>query len=497
MNLSAYFRRTLVVKDRYMAVVESLVLSLAGYGLMLWHRMPVDSTALPGFPWWLLMPLLAGLRYGVMYALIPVGLLTILPIVARTVMPQTVALHSEFPVDWLPGLVVLAFISGEFREIWGRRLSQYRATRDYCQHQLQTFIYDYHLMQYSHGELERTVALADGSLQHKIATLKHQLALQRSSEQTIAEMAGQIMEVLCQCGGIDEGCLLFVNAEGRCTGTLLAQKGRREDIYTDDPLIQYALKKRQPAMVDLEAFSQQSPQSANPDRHHALMVIPMIAGNGRIPAVLAIHQTDPTNLSLSYLSFISVISGYLADLLLPITDEETSSLSLAEFPQLVASNPGHYDFLVQMNNCRRFARLHQLESLLLVFLLESAEEAAALSRALALFSEPLGRQLIVPADNNNNDHQLYWLIPFQKARFADEVADKLMTFTPGHSQWPQRITSFGIKPFCFVPGQDHPQKLAIRFCTIEQEAAVSEQQPVNAASEPTTTTRRLETGDDA
>lgn len=490
MNLPAYFRRTLAVKDRKMAVVESLVLSLAGYGLMLWHRMPAESTALPGFPWWLLMPLLAGLRYGVMYALIPVGLLAIIPITAQTVMPQTVALHPELPVDWLPGLVMLAFISGEFREIWGRRLDQYRATRDYCQHQLQTFIYDYHLMQYSHGELERTVALADGSLQHKIATLKHQLALQRSFEQTIAEMAGQIMEVLCQRGGIDEGCLLFVNAEGQCTGTVLAQKGQREDIYADDPLIQYALKKRQPAMVDLEAFSQQLPQSANPDRHHALIVIPMIAGNGRIPAVLVIYQTDPNNLSLSYLSFISVITGYLADLLLPITDQETSILSLTEFPQLTASNPEHYDFLMQMNNCRRFARLHQLESLLLVFLAESAEDAAALSRALALFSEPLGRQLIVPADNNNNDHQLYWLIPFQKAQFADEVANKLLTFTHAHSQWPQGITTFGIKPFCFVPGQDLPQELAIRFCTIEPEATVTVQL-VNTESEPPVTGRQV------
>lgn len=490
MNLPAYFRRTLAVKDRKMAVVESLVLSLAGYGLMLWHRMPAESTALPGFPWWLLMPLLAGLRYGVMYALIPVGLMAIIPITAQAVMPQTAALHPELPVDWLPGLVMLAFISGEFREIWGRRLDQYRATRDYCQHQLQTFIYDYHLMQYSHGELERTVALADGSLQHKIATLKHQLALQRSSEQTIAEMAGQIMEVLCQRGGIDEGCLLFVNAEGQCTGTVLAQKGQREDIYADDPLIQYALKKRQPSMVDLEAFSQQLPQSANPDRHHALIVIPMIAGNGRIPAVLAIHQTDPSNLSSSYLSFISVITGYLADLLLPITDQESSSLSLAEFPQLMASNPEHYDFLMQMNNCRRFARLHQLESLLLVFLAESAEDAAALSRSLALFSEPLGQQLIVPADNNNNDHQLYWLIPFQKAQFADEVANKLLTFTHAHSQWPQGITTFGIKPFCFVPGQDLPQELAIRFCTIEPEATVTVQL-VNTESEPPVTGRQV------
>ncbi|USE38954.1 GAF domain-containing protein [Endozoicomonas sp. SCSIO W0465] len=350
MNLSGYLRSKFIPSQSKVALGETLALSLIGYGLVIWHSMslPVDSP--PGFPWWLLVPLLAGLRYGVVYALVPV----LLQAVILPLLPLAVPFYQTLPDNWLPGMLVLAVVSGEFREIWGRRLGQHRAIRDYCQQQLQTFVHDYNLLQYAHGELEKSASLAEPSLLTKMAAVKHRLVIQ-SSDQPMVAIAEEIMAVLSEYGHIGEGCLLYVNDSGQCTETVLAYCGQRGPFFADDPLIQQGLKKRQPIMVDLIAFSNSDPEHMDLQHSRALMAIPMVASDGRIPAVLAIYQTDPDNLSASYLSFISLIAGYLADALLPVTDE---ALTMAEFPLLVADDPAHRRFLVQLQYCCRFARVH-------------------------------------------------------------------------------------------------------------------------------------------
>ena len=85
-----------------------------------------------GFPWPVLAPLLAGLRYGFAYSFAS-ALLTLA--VLGVAINQEWQTASEFPLSWSIGILLIAMVAGEFRDMWGRRLHrlegayQYRAER--------------------------------------------------------------------------------------------------------------------------------------------------------------------------------------------------------------------------------------------------------------------------------------------------------------------------------------------------------------------------------
>lgn len=456
MNLSGYLRRTFIPSQSKAALGETLALSLIGYALVIWHSTSLPENSQSGFPWWLLVPLLVGLRYGVVCALVPV----VLQAVILPRLPLAAPFYQALPDDWLSGTIVLSVVCGEFREIWGRRLSQHRAIQNYCQQQLQTFIRDYNLLQYSHAELEKTASLSESSLQNKIESIKHRLVVQLS-DQPMAAIAEQIMAVLSQYGGVTEGCLLYVNDSGQCTDTILACYGQRGPFFANDPIIQQGLKKRQPVMVDLVAFSKSDLLLMDLQHSRALMAIPVVASDGQIPAMLAIYRTDPDNLSVSYLSFISLIACYLADALLPVAGDGPRGAVMPEFPLLVAEDPAHNGFLAQLQQCCWFARVHTLESLLLVFQAENDQDIAALGQALTHFAEPMSVQLPLV----NGEHLLYWLLPIKRTDFAEQVMAQLPEFLYQNSAKPTQPLE--MQPYVFLPGQARPEKLNKRYCIAE------------------------------
>ncbi len=108
-----------------------------------------------GFPWPILAPLLAGLRYGFVHGF--VSALLILAALGISINQQWQA-TPEFPLGWGIGVVIMAMVTGEFRDMWGRRLHRLEGAYQYRAERLEEFTRNYQLLRLSHDRLEQTVA---------------------------------------------------------------------------------------------------------------------------------------------------------------------------------------------------------------------------------------------------------------------------------------------------------------------------------------------------
>ena len=107
-----------------------------------------------GFPWLVLPPLITSLRYGFAHGLGSAATLCLVLLAfARRHHPAVPA----FPGSLAIGLLLTAMITGEFRDMWQRKLHRLHELSEYHQVLLQKFSRSYHLLATSHDRLERRV----------------------------------------------------------------------------------------------------------------------------------------------------------------------------------------------------------------------------------------------------------------------------------------------------------------------------------------------------
>ncbi|SDA19222.1 hypothetical protein SAMN05216315_11168 [Nitrosospira sp. Nsp18] len=279
-----------------------------------------------GFPWPLLAPLLAGLRYGFVYGF--VSALLILALLGVAINQQW-QIAAGFPLPWAIGVVVVAMVAGEFRDMWGRRLHRLEGAYQYRAERLEEFTRSYQLLRLSHDRLEQTVANSGSSLREGIMNLQSTLdgidGLNASSLQ-------RLIEFIAEYGALTQACIVGIAADRIDTGRILACIGGNFSISDDDPVVTSALESGELAAVNL--ISEYAM-----DQNQLLAAIPLADSTGEIHAMLVVRSMPFFAFQENNLRLIAVLVAHGVDHLRFGTADSSTGRFIASFERV------HQDFL--------------------------------------------------------------------------------------------------------------------------------------------------------
>lgn len=283
---------------------ETLLLTAIAVALSAWSN-PADPLRVQsGFPWPLLGPVLAGLRYG-----FAAGFASALLVLAAL----GVAINrgwqpaAEFPLAWTTGVIALAMVCGEFRDAWQRRLRRLSGANQYRAERLEEFTRSYHLLRVSHDRLEQALAGSGLSLREALSRLGQQLPI----GQPLDAAGGQkLLELLAGYSSLQQAALFRLQENGEIDSQPLAQWGRVDSLSPSDPLLKQALSRG-----ELVAINADSAQLEAARHSQLLAVVPLVDASGHIHAVLAIAAMPFFAFQQSTLTLLAVLCAHAADLL--------------------------------------------------------------------------------------------------------------------------------------------------------------------------------------
>jgi hypothetical protein len=253
-----------------------------------------------GFPWPVLGPLLAGLRYGFVYGFVSALLILVILGVAINQQWQTA---SGFPLAWAVGVVVVAMVAGEFRDMWGRRLHRLEGAYQYRAERLEEFTRNYQLLRLSHDRLEQTVANSGLSLREGIMHLQSTLdAIDGLTETSLQKL----IEFVAEYGALTQAGIVGITADRIDTTRVLARIGEDFTIDDNDPVLKTALETGELAAVNLI--------TENAANHNQLLAaIPVTDSTGEIHAMLLVRSMPFFAFHENNLKLIAVLVAHGAD----------------------------------------------------------------------------------------------------------------------------------------------------------------------------------------
>ncbi|MEO8992705.1 MAG: protein PelD [Nitrosospira sp.] len=278
-----------------------------------------------GFPWPLLAPLLAGLRYGFVYGF--VSALLILAILGVAINQQW-QIATGFPLPWAIGVVVVAMVAGEFRDMWGRRLHRLEGAYQYRAERLEEFTRSYQLLRLSHDRLEQTVANSGFSLREGIMNLQSTLD---AIDGLSASSLQRLIEFIAEYGALTQACIVGISADRVDTGRILARIGGNFSINDDDPVVTSALESGELAAVNLVSEYAM-------DRDQSLAAIPLADSTGEIHAMLVVRSMPFFAFQENNLRLIAVLVAHGVDHLRFGTADSSTGRFIASFERV------HQDF---------------------------------------------------------------------------------------------------------------------------------------------------------
>lgn len=298
--------------------LETLLVTVLFLTFSFWQR-PEDPFYLTGnFPWLVLAPLLAGLRYGFMMALIAsLVIIAFLGLYLR-IEPSPI---EGFPYVWAIGVLIVSLLAGEFRDYWERQRQKLALSNDYRGMRLEEFTRNYYLLKVSHDRLEQQLAGSSNSLREALRRLYAQLGEITNGEMS-RETASLMLQLLVRYGQLQVAGIYAVN-EDRIKGTPLATIGRFREINTNDPLLQHALQERR--LVSVQAEFQRRIKDLDTD---LLAAIPLIDSEDQFIAVCVIESMPFFSFETRSLQLLGILAGHMADAL-----NERSSIEIDTTPQ--------------------------------------------------------------------------------------------------------------------------------------------------------------------
>ena len=178
-----------------------------------------------GFPWPILAPLLAGLRYGFVHGF--VSALLILATLGMSINQQWQATSGVSAGLGESALLVVAMVTGEFRDMWGRRLHRLEGAYQYRAERLEEFTRNYQLLRLSHDRLEQTVANSGFSLREGIMHLQTSLGTIDGADGLTDTSLQRLIEFVAEYGALTQACIVGIQADRIDATRILAHIGEQ------------------------------------------------------------------------------------------------------------------------------------------------------------------------------------------------------------------------------------------------------------------------------
>ena len=287
--------------------VETIGLTALTLLLGYWAEPTDPLHVFSAFAWSVFAPLLLALRYGFFQALVSALLLIATLVVLHL---QEYGDYQELPSAFMVGILASAMISGEFRDLWARRLESLQRISDYREVRLEEFTRAHQILRISHDRLAQRLAGNDQSLRSVLLAMRQRMRQLQLAEQTLDGMAEAILDLFSQYGPLRQAALYRV-AEGKLKGQSLAMIGEMPEVSADDPLVRLTLEKGELVSIRPELLEQGEIVTGTP----LLACIPLTDSHNSIHALVLVQNMPFFAFNERNLNLLAILGGHIADLL--------------------------------------------------------------------------------------------------------------------------------------------------------------------------------------
>jgi hypothetical protein len=296
--------RTKPAARSWSAIAESIAIGLLlpAIGWLVNRRDPFLE-ARP-FSWFVLPPLLAGLRHG-----FAAGCASAATLGASLIVGWRLHVFggAAFPGEALIGMLTAAMVTGHVSDVWLRETVRTRSAFDHASRRANEFARAHFLLQLSHERLQEQspgVANLRDALD-RIASLSPPGPLAWPT------VAPQLLALAARFGSVETATLVQVenNAE---LGAELGALGHPGPVSADDPMVRDALRLRHIACVGEtsdDAAIVVRPAEGSP----WLAVIPVLDAGGALHAVLCVQALPFFAFTRKNLEALALLVGHFAD----------------------------------------------------------------------------------------------------------------------------------------------------------------------------------------
>lgn len=393
----------LAPKSPNAALYESFGLTLLGFGMgyLLQPNDPLFTAE--GFPWPILIPVLAGLRYGFAQAFIVALALHVAGFFFTFHNPTA---PWPLPFGYSLGMLILSMLVGEFRDIWEQRIENLSQSNMYRQARLEEFTRAYHILKMSHDRLEQANAGDGTSLRSALLDLRSMAYAKKPLE----ELSQALLDMLSTYCTVEAATV--IKTKGRLMpelDTTLGSIGKVNEVDPKDLLVDMSLRMRQTASVDME--NQETMRNRQPG--DPLVAVPLLDAYRQIHGVVVVTGLPFFSFNERNLQLMSLVAGEMADFL-------GADMALPkDTPEAEA------DLILQVRRCISNAQLYGLHSALLGITFKDQTSVLALMDTIA--KETRGLDVIHKVEVDG-DWKLFLLMPLASREGIDQFSIRFNSY---------------------------------------------------------------------
>lgn len=290
------------------ALLESTAITVGAVLLGLWIR-PGDPFFMEAdFHWVVLAPTLAGLRFGFAYGF-------------GSALALVISISVSWQLGWFPmeaypgelvlGLVLMGMVSGEFTDMWTRKLARISMVSESNSRRLGEFTRAYHLLKISHDGLERRLGGSAQSLREAMLNVRQAIMEAERRDEPFFGLGGLILDLLSAFGGIQTAALHGVDEEGGIRPEPAATLGRAEQFHTVDPLTAEAVSSGEFLSVRPEMLE----NGAGLRKFSSIAAFPLVDVDGKVWGVVTVYKMPFMAFHEDNFRLLAVLGGHIGDLL--------------------------------------------------------------------------------------------------------------------------------------------------------------------------------------
>jgi hypothetical protein len=289
------------------AIVETILFIAVVIGLA-WTFERADPLMVhAGFPWLWIAPLIVGLRYGTLMALLAGGMF-----VAAWFgfYPH----DGAWPLMYFTGGFIEIIVAGHFGDTWGSRTARSRALNDYLNDRLVAITNSHYLMRLSHERLEKDLLSKPTTLRDSITELRRlsvthaPSGVPQEEERTDAlPSAHALIEFVSQACQIEVAALYPVQG-ARLGQEAAARIGEPFELDRRDELVTHAME-----TLGVAHLMSGEPGEGPTTHTRYVVCAPVVTADGTLIALLVIKRMPFLSLNYDNLQLLLVLLGYYAD----------------------------------------------------------------------------------------------------------------------------------------------------------------------------------------
>lgn len=333
-------------------IIITLLLLAAGFWLHPEDPLFIEET----FPWPVLAPLVAGLRYGFIMALVSSSLIFT---AAGLILRAGFLPDDQLPYIWGLGILSTGLLAGEFRDYWDRRIEKLVAANQYRHVRLEEFTRNFYLLKVSHDRLEQQLAGSSNSLREALRRLYSEISYARGTG--LNEETGELMMRLLVRYGQLQVAAIYPIENGVLADEPVATVGSGQPLNANDPLLVHALEQRTLISVHTEYRDNRGDLDTQ-----LLLALPLIDSGQTMIGIVAVEAMPFFSFQTKTLRLLAIMAGHMSDILLEHT--QTSGQTQSDWR--------HFQF--QLSRVTSDARDHNLPSTLVHFTFNDAASSIQL-----------------------------------------------------------------------------------------------------------------------